>query len=226
MSLLAVVEAAPAVPDFDAASAAPGTERWALALRVVALLATNPAGIGGVVLRARPGPVRDLWAAALGRVARVRRLPASADAEALDGGLDLTATLAAGRPVYRAGLLAEAAGGILLVPMAERLAPALAARLASALDGADDHGGPLVVLFDEAPDDADAADRVSAALTDRLAIHLDLSRVRLPMLALLAGEMPSIGRVERARKWWARAGISSLRSRRGGVWRVTTLRRW
>ncbi|KAB7644866.1 magnesium chelatase subunit D [Polymorphobacter fuscus] len=173
--------APPDAPEIDAASA----ERWALALRVVAVLAGNPAGVGGVLLRARPGPVRDLWGAALGQVAHVRRLPASADGEALDGGLDLTATLAAGRPVTRRGLLAELGDGpgvgVLLVPMAERLAPALAARLASALD--DD--GPLLVLFDESLDDGE--DRVSPALADRLAIHLDLSRVRLPMAALLSG---------------------------------------
>ena len=156
-------------------------ERWALAVRVVPLLAANPPGIGGVVLRARPGPVRDLWLDALARTVRLRRLPASADAEALDGGLDLTATLAAGRPVHRAGVLAEIAGGVLVVPMAERLAPALAARLCSAVDD----GGPLLVLFDESA--AEDEDRVSPALLDRLAIHLDLSAVRLPMAALLSG---------------------------------------
>ena len=180
MSLLAVVEAPP--PAIDAASA----ERWALALRVAALLASNPAGIGGVLLRARPGPVRDLWAEALAAATRVRRLPASADAEALDGGLDLTATLAAGRPVMRPGLLAEIGDGVLVVPMAERLAAPLAARLASAID----EGGPLVVLFDESHGDAESDERVSAALADRLAIHLDLTQVRLPMAALIAGVAP------------------------------------
>ena len=183
MTLLAVVEA-PAPSAVDAAS----TERWALALQVVALLAANPAGIGGVLLRARPGPVRDLWAEALAQRMRVRRLPASADHEALDGGLDLTATLAAGRPVMRPGLLTETAGGVLVVPMAERLAPALAARLASAIDD----GGPLVVLFDESHGDGDNEECVSEALADRLAIHLDLTRVRLPMAALLAGVAPPL----------------------------------
>ena len=183
MTLLAVVEAPPPTA-FDAAS----NERWTLALRVVALLAANPAGIGGVLLRARPGPVRDLWAEALAQAIRVRRLPASADGEALDGGLDLTATLAAGRPVMRPGLLAEIGGGVLVVPMAERLAPALAARLASAID--DD--GPLVVLFDESHGDGENDDCVSPALADRLAIHLDLTRVRLPMAALLAGVAPPL----------------------------------
>jgi magnesium chelatase subunit D len=183
MSLLAVVEAPPP-PAIDAAS----NERWALALCVVALLAANPAGIGGVLLRARPGPVRDLWAEALAQVTRVRRLPASADSEALDGGLDLTATLAAGRPVMRPGLLAEIGDGVLVVPMGERLAPPLAARLASAIDD----GGPLVVLFDESHGDGDNDERVSAALADRLAIHLDLTPVRLPMAALIAGIAPPL----------------------------------
>ena len=162
----------------------PGSaERWALAMQVIAIIAAQPSGIGGVVLRARPGPVRDRWAEALAGVARVRRLPASADVAALDGGIDLAATLATGRPVRTPGLLAETAGGVLLIPMAERLAPALAARLCSAIDA----NGPFVVLFDEAAPDDEA--RVSEALTDRLAIHLDLGPVRLPMAALLE-DMP------------------------------------
>ena len=161
-----------------------GADRWRLALAAIELLVAAPAGLGGILLRARPGPARDAWAAALDMQARVRRLPASADAEALDGGLDLIATLAAGRPVSRAGILADAGGGILLVPMAERLSQANAARLASALDG----GGPLLVLFDESGRAGDGDDRVNAALADRLAIHLDLTDLRLPMAELLGGE--------------------------------------
>jgi magnesium chelatase subunit D len=162
--------------------------RWALALSAIEILTERlPDGtpaLGGILLRARPGPVRDAWAAALSRAARVRRLPASADAEALDGGLDLTATLAAGRPVTRPGLIAEIGNGILVVPMAERLSPSLAARLAGAID----EGGPLLVLFDESDPEADSQDRVTAGLCDRLAIHLDLNDVRLPMAALIAGD--------------------------------------
>ncbi|MFZ4109788.1 MAG: hypothetical protein ACOYKQ_04865, partial [Polymorphobacter sp.] len=79
-------------------SAAHSANRWALALSAIEIFTERlPEGtpaLGGILLRARPGPVRDAWAAALSRAARVRRLPASADAEALDGGLDLTATLA------------------------------------------------------------------------------------------------------------------------------------
>jgi magnesium chelatase subunit D len=168
----------------EAGAADASLARWTLALTAIRIIAERPAGIGGILLRARPGPVRDAWAAALGMVAKVRRLPASADAEALDGGLDLTATLAAGRPVSRRGLLAEVGNDMLLVPMAERLSQSLVARLAGALD---EHG-PLLVLFDESDRSGEGDDHVAAALADRLAIHIDLSDVRLPMAALLAGD--------------------------------------
>ncbi len=156
-----------------------GQARWTLALLAIDLLATAPQAVGGIVLRARSGPVRDAWEAALTRaVPGVRRLQASADPDALDGGLDLTATLASGRPVLRAGLLAEAAGGVLVVPMAERLAPAIAARLAAARDA----DGPALVLFDEGDGDDEG---VAAALVERLAMLVDLGGVRLRMREML-----------------------------------------
>ncbi len=153
------------------------------ALAQLALALLDTPGIGGILIRARPGPVRDAFTAAL-PAAKTRRLPANADAEALDGGLDLTATLAAGRPIHRPGLLVEASGGILIVPMAERLAAALAARLATALDGALDGDCPLLILFDESSGD-DPDEAVSPAIADRLAIHLDLTDARLPLADLL-----------------------------------------
>lgn len=161
-------------------------ERWALALAAIDVLVAAGNGIGGILLRARPGPVRDAWADALNLVAPTRRLPVSADAEAMDGGLDLTATLASGKPVHRAGILADAQGKALMVPMAERLNPALAARLATAIDD----GCPPLVLFDEG-DPADAErERIPQGLADRLAIHIDLNSVRLDMASLIAGEAP------------------------------------
>jgi magnesium chelatase subunit D len=170
----------------EGAAADPSGERWALALAAIDILVAAGNGIGGILLRARPGPVRDAWTDALNMVIPTRRLPASTDAEGLDGGLDLTATLASGRPVHRAGILADSVGKVLVVPMAERLNPALAARLATAID---EHAPPLV-LFDEGdPDDPDR-ERVPAALAERLAIHIDLNNVRLDMAALVAGDAP------------------------------------
>ena len=156
--------------------------RWALALLAVDLLAAAPKAVGGIVVRARAGPVRDAWEAALRQaIPGCRRLQASADLEALDGGLDLTATLAAGKPVTRAGLIAEAADGVLLVPMAERLPPAIAARLAAARDA----DGPALVLFDEGDGDEGGDAGVATALVERLALLVDLAGVRLPMAELL-----------------------------------------
>ncbi|MBU6164710.1 MAG: VWA domain-containing protein [Alphaproteobacteria bacterium] len=170
----------------DGAADEASGERWALALSAIDILVAAGNAIGGILLRARPGPVRDAWADALAMVVPTRRLPANADSEALDGGLDLTATLASGKPVHRAGILADAAGKILVVPMAERLNVALAARLATAID----EGCPPLLLFDEGDPDNPDRERVPQGLADRLAIHIDLNSVRLDMAALVAGEAP------------------------------------
>ena len=100
-----------------------------------------------------------------------RKLPLGIADGRLLGGLDLAATLQAGRPVMERGLLAEAEGGVLLLAMAERIPGGLAARLAAALDGG---RGPMLVALDEgAADD----ERTPPALLDRLAFHLDLTPV-------------------------------------------------
>lgn len=111
---------------------------WDEALRAAALLAIDPAGLGGLHLRSMPGPVRDAWLGHLRRLLPeglpLRRVPLHAPDARLLGGLDLAATLRAGRPVAERGLLAEADGGLLLLAMAERIEPGVAARIALALD--------------------------------------------------------------------------------------------
>lgn len=148
------------------------------------LLAEDPRGLGGIVLRARAGPLRDDWLAALAAAfppgTAIRRMPVGIPDERLLGGLDLAATLSAGRPLRAAGLLSEADCGVIIVPMAERLPPETAARLAQVLD-AGEIAGPdgiaparfALVLLDEGVGD----ECVPAALAERLAIHLDLERV-------------------------------------------------
>ncbi len=159
---------------------------WDDALLGAALFAVDPAGTG-VLLQAPAGPVRDTWLACLQRLlpALPRRLPLAIRDERLLGGLDLAATLQAGRPVAQRGLLAESDDGVVLIAMAERLPPATAARIASAMDRGgvqiERDGVTLsqatrfgVVAFDESlPDD----DPVPPALVDRLALRLDLRAV-------------------------------------------------
>ena len=172
---------------------------WADALLALRLLARDPHGLGGIVVRAGPGPVRDAWIErlrdALGPERAFCRMPPGIGDEGLLGGLDLAATLAAGRPVTRTGLLAAADGGVIVVPMAERLEPGTAARLAAALDTgrAGPEGAPArfgLVLLDEGRDDEAAP----VALADRLAFRIDLDSVP-PRAALTegrAGEEPEV----------------------------------
>lgn len=159
---------------------------YADALHAAALLLVDPAALGGTLVRAQAGPVRDAWLAALRQLLPagmpLLRLPAHTGEDRLLGGIDLPATLAAGRPVAQQGLMAAADGGLLLAAMAERAPAAMAAHLAAALDNgavvieregisARTPTRLAVVAFDEAlPDD----EPLSPALADRLAFWLDL----------------------------------------------------
>lgn len=146
------------------------------------LLALDPEGLGGAVVRARPGPERDSWLQmlrdALPDGTPVKRLPPGIADERLLGGLDLGATLALGAPVAATGLLAEADRGVVIVPMAERLPAETAARIALAQDrgaisvpfGTARPTRFLLILLDEGVDDEQAP----SVLAERLAIHLDL----------------------------------------------------
>ncbi|MGJ3649137.1 magnesium chelatase subunit D [Sphingomonas sp. GlSt437] len=154
------------------------------ALAAARLLAAAPA-LGGMLVRGGALMADALIAtvmAALPAGAPLRRLPVSIDDERLSGGLDLAATLASGAPVHQPGLLAAVAGGLLVVPMAERLSDGVAARLAAALDGDDPASRFVVLAFDDSVDDDD---QVAPALAERLALHVDLAGVR-PVEAMLA----------------------------------------
>ncbi len=182
----------------------PPVDPAADAALAAALLAVDPMGLGGAVLRGRPGPLRDRWLAHLRDLLPAgtpwRKLPPAIADDRLLGGLDLTATLAAGRPVLERGLLAEADGGFLLLTMAERAGPGLAARLAAALDtgclrlARDGLERTLAARFallalDEG---LDPEEGVGPALADRLAFHLRLDELlghRLPEPPVDAGRI-------------------------------------
>ncbi|MEM6730623.1 MAG: magnesium chelatase subunit D [Myxococcota bacterium] len=161
---------------------------WSDAWFGAALLALDPQWLGGAVVRARSGPVRDRWVerfrSLLPEEMTVTRLPAHITEDRLLGGLDLAATLNAGMVVAERGLLASSDRGVVVAPMAERLRPSTVAHLCSALD----HGEVALerdgiaerlsarialVALDEGIDD----ERVSGSLRDRLALHFDLDAI-------------------------------------------------
>jgi hypothetical protein len=170
---------------------------WARALLAARLFAGDPHGFGGVRLSGPPGPVRERWLAELRAYlpagSPMRRMPPGIPDERLLGGLDLEATLARGAPVARRGLLADADRGVVLLAMAETLSAATAARVCAALDRgetlAERDGVRLsaparigAVAFDEAEPDEPG---LVAALRERLAFEVDLSRLRAADAPLL-----------------------------------------
>jgi magnesium chelatase subunit D len=197
---------------------ASAADRWADAGVAAALLAIDPQGLGGAVLRACAGPVRDRWLAGfralLPPAVPFRRLPLHAGDERLLGGLDLAATLSAGRPVAQRGLLAEADGGVVLAAMAERIERGAAARLAAAQDAGEvalERDGLAqrlparfgLILLDEGANDEE---RPPAALLDRLAFRIDLVPIGLRDAAE-PGEMA--GDVMAARGRYARLAVDA-----------------
>ncbi len=189
----------------------PETGELPLALRdaisAAAILAVDPVGIGGVLLKGGDRTISEAWIALLrpllGEQTPLRRLPIHITDDRLLGGLDLTATMAAGRPMIQRGLLCETDGGILVIPMAERLPSAVAARIARVLDSQEvalEREGFAermearisIVAFDESIDRDEMA---PAALRERLACHVDLAGVR----ELPVNGMPTHGEIACAR---------------------------
>lgn len=165
-----------------------GAAVWSDAATAARLFAVDPSGTGGVLLRSRAGPVRDRWLAmlraALPPSCNVKHLPLNIADGRLLGGLDLNATLLAGRPVAERGLLAEADGGVIMLAMAERLSAATTVHVTAAIDAGETiverDGLSLrmpacfgVIALDEGVEDEFAP----ASLRDRLALHLDLNAI-------------------------------------------------
>ena len=154
------------------------------AATIAALFAVDPVGLGGVALRSPACENRDQWLALLKSLlppqTPLRRVPLNITDTALLGGLDLGATLQAGKPIALKGLLSQADGGVLVLAMAERMNLSSAARFGSVLDtgmvalqrdGLDTSAKAslgLVALDEGASDD----EQMPAGLADRLAFRL------------------------------------------------------
>jgi magnesium chelatase subunit D len=172
---------------------APTDAQWALRIAAV-----DPAGIGGVRLRAAAGRTRDDWLAALRAALPAgtpwKQVPSHIGDERLLGGIDLAGTLRSGHLVMQPGVLAQAHGGVVVLAMAERCDAGVAARIAQVVDTGStlvQHAGAAaalpacigVVALDEA-----IADDVPlpGSIAERLGIDLRLveSPARLDLSAI------------------------------------------
>lgn len=154
---------------------------------VASLFALDPQAMGGVCLRSQAQPARDQWLRMLRELLPaeqvLRRSPFNISDDRLLGGLDLVATLNAGRAIAARGILGEADGGIVVVSMAERLTQHTAACLSAVLDSGEvvvsRDGVALrfsarvgIVALDESVTEEESIPR---SLLDRLAFLLDLN---------------------------------------------------
>jgi magnesium chelatase subunit D len=174
---------------FEQALEARANELWSDALLAIELLAMGRAEICGLWVKARAGGVRDLFLERLReRLGRSwQRLPPGSSMANLTGGVDLAATAKRGSLVRQEGLLARAEGGVLLIPMAERLDPAVAALVAKSMDETTEDG-ILVVALDESLEDEAP---LSGLIGDRLALRIDLDGIGWHHVGRSAMEAPA-----------------------------------
>lgn len=166
----------------DEGPAASGWDDIGLSVR---LLAVDPFGLGGIVLRGCAGLPRDCvcgWIRSLlPAEAPFARIPLHVTEDRLLGGIALADTLRRGRIVREQGLLARCHGGIAEVAMAERLEPRVVSHLCAAVDRGElaleresisavvGCKLALVVL-----DEGIGEERTPVALRDRLAFAVEL----------------------------------------------------
>jgi len=167
-----------AAPDDEGISA---RARAAAALSVLAVAGHR---LGGIVLRDSSAGAQQwisVFRARLPGTMRVARLPSSATDDRVFGGLDLAATIARGVPVAERGVVADAHGGVVIVPLIERMPVPMQARLGAVMDtgvaqvlrdgvNAEFDAQFTLIAIDESEEDAWG---VAAPLRDRLALVLD-----------------------------------------------------
>ena len=181
---------------------------WDEAILAATLFAIDPVGLGGVRLRASPGPARDEWLSIMREMlpaeTQLRRIPANVTEGRLLGGLDLAATLKAGHSVADRGLIAECNGGIAILAMAERISPETSALLSLALDKGEvrteregiTRVSPAAFGLIALDEGLDADQQPPESLSDRLAFFIDLDGV--PLKAIFA-DTPSPQEIADAR---------------------------
>lgn len=163
------------------------------ALLAAVLLTIASDRLGGVALTGCNVATQEAWLAAYSAMRpdgdSVVLVPASMPMNQIDGGIDLAATLGAGRQVIQPGLLERAAGRPLVLMGVERWSRNDAGILTAAVDRAARAGRRASVLLAIDGSSGDDAG-MPPVFADRLAFRLDLGAVRPRELCL----PPDLGR--------------------------------
>jgi len=151
------------------------TAASAHAVLIGRLLASDPSGLGGVILRGPSGPVRDSWLAMFWRFLPsgkpLIKVPHHVANDRLLGGLDVAATLSSGKAISERGLFAHVGGGVMQLLSSERFALDKASYLAAALDDATTEGFGIIACDEGIEDD----ENTPSILTERMAFRIDLN---------------------------------------------------
>lgn len=146
---------------------------WDRATLALTLLAIDPKGFAGLIVRARVSPVRDAFMQIAKQVPMPHvKLHPSMTAQILDGEIDLSSTLENNTLVMQKGLL-DRTPSLFTLPMAERVDPYLSARLSQTLDAGEGHA---FLALDEGVDEDEA---IPASLADRAAFWISLDGLAL-----------------------------------------------
>ena len=166
---------------------------WILT-KVVMILATQPFGLGGLILKARHGPTRDKILEIIEdnlSEFEIQKVHPGISEIHLDGGLDFASTLEQGKAVYSKGLFNGAPKFVKIV-MGERVEPNVAARFSQRIDAGDILS---LIILDEGISEEE---QTPASLVDRTALFVNLDIIPLSKVSKLIIDKKKIKKAKRS----------------------------
>jgi len=140
-------------------------QSWHMAALALKLLAIDPKGLSGAIIKMRASPDREAIISNFAANLPLRKIPLTISDDQLLGGIDLTTALTTSQIIRKGGFFEKT--GMTIIPMAERCPSELAAKLAILIDKSQTHG---FLALDEGVEDDE---HLSLALADRFAFYIE-----------------------------------------------------
>jgi len=156
--------------------------RWSLACTAITLLKRYPTTLKGLLVKTDYGPVQQAYVAKLTQAFNLTAVPVSVSMDRLNGAMDLSLSLASGKPVYQKGLLQDN-NVALMINGAERLQTTISACLSQWLDNESEQNSTVLICLDESS--AQESGMADSALADKLTLFVTLPDLSLTELAQL-----------------------------------------